>query len=314
MNRWYLAAAALALNAFPLLSADPPPLPALDPPALGPPAAPAVSAAGEAVAAAVLPKDATVRVSVGAGNGSGVCVWSDEGYSLVLTCRHVADGGGAASVTHAGERLAANLMAVDDRDDLALVWLTGELPVAVLATDYPAAGEKLTLWGYSGGELNAKTGKAMGYGGARLLTGGPVYEAGFLSIPGDSGGGVFNARGELVGINWGNDGKKSSCVGLTATRTFIRVKAGPRFPRLARLLGRTPAAPAAPAAPAVGAGTKCVPGCPCPNANPPAAPKAPAPAPVPYTLPSFPGASACPGGVCPAPGVVTYPARRGLFR
>lgn len=306
MTRWLLTLASLAFT-LPLFAAEPPAAPAIDPPA-----APAVIAAGQAVADAVLPKDATVRVSVGNGHGSGVCVWSDEGYSLVLTCRHVTDGGGATTVTHKQTRYVGNLMDVDDRDDLALVWLEGEIPVASVAASYPAAGESLTLWGHGndGGALKPKTGKAIGYGGAKLLTGGPVYEAGFLSIPGDSGGGVFNVRGELVAINWGNDGTKSSCAGLTATRTFIKVKAGPRFPRLARVFGRVPVEAPAPAkpAPAASSPAKCVPGCPCPN-NPPAA--APAPKSVPYTLPGFPGVSNCPGGVCNQPGVIYYaPARR----
>jgi serine protease Do len=148
----------------------------------------------------------TVRVSsAGRGHGSGIIVKSD---GTIVTNAHVAPGGktfGHSTVTlWDGRSYAAEIAARDLRRDLAILRVpTSDLPAAPL-------GDSNQL---RAGELVIAIGNPLGFMGA--LTAGIVHavgplpglgprkwiQAGVRLAPGNSGGPLADASGNVVGVN-----------------------------------------------------------------------------------------------------------------
>lgn len=147
----------------------------------------------------------TVQVfSKGArGGGSGV-IWKSDG--LILTNAHVARNPEAEVQLWDGRRLDARVTSLDPRRDLAALRVIGS------GSDFAAAtaGDSGAL---RPGELVIAVGSPLGFAGA-VSTGvihstGPLEGMGRQSwiradvqlAPGNSGGPLANARGQVVGIN-----------------------------------------------------------------------------------------------------------------
>jgi serine protease Do len=137
-------------------------------------------------------------VQVGCG-GSGV-IWSPDGK--IVTNAHVVEGAGRSGVVDVelwdGRRLSGNIVKRDRRRDLAVLQVrTSGLPAAV-------AGDSNSL---RVGELVIAVGNPLGFIGAAST--GVVHEVDHRSwvvsqlrlAPGNSGGPLANARGQVVGIN-----------------------------------------------------------------------------------------------------------------
>lgn len=156
--------------------------------------------------------------------GSGTVIAAGGGDSRVLTCFHVTnERPDKIVVTYGGKEYPATLVAWDSTVDLACVEVKGvELPVAQIARTYPAIGATLAQWGHANESAApvAKTGSADAYGTAA--------DELFTSIraePGDSGCGVFDGSGELVGVcsNRRVDRQGALVVGLGAVREFFGI-------------------------------------------------------------------------------------------
>jgi serine protease Do len=155
------------------------------------------------VSARVLPS--LVRVEAGRrGNGSGV-VWTADG--LIVTNAHVARGDTLTVTLRDGRRIAARLVARDDRLDLAAlrVDLT-DLPAAVLdRSDALRPGELVLAYGHPWGVADGATVGvviSVGPGIADIgLTDRRWIKASLHLRPGHSGGPMVDALGRLVGIN-----------------------------------------------------------------------------------------------------------------
>ena len=182
--------------------------------------------------------------------GSGTVVACEGGLSLVVTNRHVVpDRGGGVVVTLGGTKYAVKYHAAhpDPAVDLALLTVAGELPTAEVGDAEPAAGTELRQWGYEyrgGGKPVPKHGRAVAHAGANLHSTMPCES-------GDSGCGVFDDRGRLVGVNHGYVGTPGNrgdalAVRLNVLRAFLRDRAGAVFPKLAGRLGGPPPPAAAP--------------------------------------------------------------------
>jgi serine protease Do len=146
----------------------------------------------------------TVRVTVErsrAGNGSGV-IWAADG--VIVTNAHVASGDDARVELWDGREMDAEVTARDVRRDLASLRIPErELPAA-------PAGDSSAL---RPGELVLAVGNPLGFIGA--LTTGVVHALGPLPgigrqawvqaavrlAPGNSGGPLANARGQVIGVN-----------------------------------------------------------------------------------------------------------------
>jgi S1-C subfamily serine protease len=148
-----------------------------------------------------------VTVVVGAGNGSGV-VYTRDG--LILTNEHVVQGHRAVQVVFAdGERVPGTVRAVDPVTDLALVQADRrDLPAATFQPHLPAVGDLAVVIGsplgfegsvtagiVSGLHRDIPGSAAQGHALVDLIqTDAPIS-------PGNSGGAVFDACGQVIGIS-----------------------------------------------------------------------------------------------------------------
>jgi serine protease Do len=146
--------------------------------------------------------------SRGRGAGAGV-IWGADG--LVLTNHHVVAGGRRDGrvrvILHDDRTLEAEVVKRGRDLDLALVRIKGgldDLPVAPVGdSDKLRVGELVYAIGHPWGRLGAVTaGIVSGLGTARGPGGRARYIGSDIALaPGNSGGPLLNARGEVVGLN-----------------------------------------------------------------------------------------------------------------
>jgi serine protease DegQ len=174
------------------------------------PAVPAPAPAGSladvpAVSAELLPS--VVKVLTSGGNGSGI-VYTPDG--LVLTNEHVVRGSSTVQLGFAdGQRYPGTVQAVDVITDLALVQTDRrDLPVARFQTELPVVGELAVAIGSPLGFENSVTAGVVS-GLHREIPGTAAETQALVDLiqtdapisPGNSGGALVNARGEVIGIS-----------------------------------------------------------------------------------------------------------------
>lgn len=271
------------------------------------------------------PAAAVVDVRVAQYGGSGVCLATAGGKTLVATNAHIVDTapGAAVSVCKDGRTYDSSQPIRCGDEDLVLLVVRGELPCLEMAEGDPKEGETVTLYGYpwdGNGKVVAKRGKV-------LAPDATAFRSTLAPVGGDSGGAVVDKDGKLVAINHGFSGsyeRRGPQLGvrLKNLRASVRVRASRLFPRLG--------AKAVPKCDACGGNCPC-PNGKCPEACPPkaAVPQAPAKPAAPrieyrrvqyydrrgnlvtQVIPvavggcpdgkCVPRAPACAGGNCPAP-------------
>lgn len=151
-----------------------------------------------------------VSVLAPPGQGSGV-VYDSEG--LVVTNAHVlAQGGDDVTVALAdGRRLEADVVAADERSDLALLRLDadGPLPAATFEERLPRVGDAAVAIGTPLGLENSVTAGVVS-GVDRSIPGAPAAGVpalvGLLQTdaalsPGSSGGALVDGNGHVIGVN-----------------------------------------------------------------------------------------------------------------
>jgi len=162
------------------------------------------------LSAAGSPHPAVVRVIVPDGRvtslGSGALVAVSEHLGLVVTNWHVvADMRGQVTVVFPdGFRSSATLLNADRDWDLAAlaIWRPPVEPI-LLATQPPRPGEALTIAGYGKGQYRAVTGRCTQYVAPGQNQPFEMVELSAGARQGDSGGPIFNTRGELAGVLFG---------------------------------------------------------------------------------------------------------------
>lgn len=127
--------------------------------------------------------------------GSGVVV----APGWVATNAHVVMDGDAIHLEQEGKTWQARLRNLDPLRDLALLEVPGlPVPQAPFAEGSPAAGDAVYSWSFPGGHGPALTMGALGntwaFRGHRML------QAELEVARGSSGGGLFNADGQLLGL------------------------------------------------------------------------------------------------------------------
>lgn len=165
---------------------------------------------------AQVPRHAVVNVSIGRSCASGVLVGHSERASYVLTCRHVY-GPGNPSVTYTdGQRHAAKLQQAEGVSADLLMFCTPRVDIEpAKIAESVEVGEQVWKAGYPAqrngtAPLNIQTGTWTGPG---------KFDCYVWS--GDSGGGVFNAKGQLLGIISGFGQECSFCSSLQTTKRFL---------------------------------------------------------------------------------------------
>ena len=174
----------------------------------------------------------------GRGVGTGV-IWGEE--RLVLTNHHVVAGGRRRArvqvVLHDGRTFEAEVVKRGRDLDLALLRLKGapdDLPATPVGdSDKLRVGELVYAIGHPWGRLGAVTaGIVSGLGVARGPSGRTRYVQSDVALaPGNSGGPLLNAQGEVVGINAMIFGRLALSIPSNAASAWM-AGAGQRHPRL----------------------------------------------------------------------------------
>lgn len=157
------------------------------------------------------PHPAVVRVMAqepdGISQGSGTLVDVRDQFGLVVTNWHVVrDATGPVNVIFPdGFRSAARVLQVDRDWDLAalLIWRPRASAVP-LASQAPRPGDPLTIAGYGPGTYRAVPGRCTQYVSPSTHHPYEMLEVSTMAREGDSGGPIFNDRGELAGVLFGS--------------------------------------------------------------------------------------------------------------
>lgn len=141
------------------------------------------------------------------GEGSGV-IWSEDG--LIVTNFHVVDDAGALQVAFAdGRRTAAELIATDQRTDLAVIRADRtDLPPATFSDELPEVGQLALAIGNPIGFENSVT-QGIVSGLHRSIPGSAQISPALVDLiqtdapisPGNSGGALVGQDGRVMGIN-----------------------------------------------------------------------------------------------------------------
>lgn len=170
---------------------------------------------------------------VSSGAGSGVII-SEDGY--ILTCAHVVSGADSILVTdYDGNEYQAQLVGIYENGDIAVIKIEADgLHAAVLGdSDQVQLAETVYAVGNPGGTLGGTITDGIISATERTITVSldSSQNYGFASMsntisldvlqtstavsPGNSGGGLFNSRGELIGIvNAKSSGESQEGIGF----------------------------------------------------------------------------------------------------
>ena len=166
------------------------------------------------------------------GAGSGVIISAD---GLILTCNHVIDGAELITVTLTnGKEYKAEVYGKDSWSDLALLKIEedslayatfAKAPEGEALYSYMKVGETVVAIGNPLGELggSVSVGVISALGRAVTVEGMPMtlLQVDASVNPGNSGGGLFNLRGELIGIvNAKSTGDAVEGIGFAIPSTY----------------------------------------------------------------------------------------------
>lgn len=172
-------------------------------------------------------RTSTVTIPI---EGSGVFV-SPVGH--ILTCAHMVSVGEAQSIvvtTSRGLKIPAILLYKDDRRDLALLKVEGTYPYATIADRVQLGEEVLAIGNPLGNDFTVTHGivshldRDIGEGFLFMQTDAGIHH-------GNSGGPLFNVRGEVVGINarlFADEPGLGCAISIATIREFLRLFQGMR--------------------------------------------------------------------------------------
>ncbi len=167
------------------------------------------------------------RISLDDGTlGSGTLVARNQSVGLILTCSHLFDNSPSRIVVtfpHGGQ-FAARLVDVDRAHDLAAIVIRRPEIEPLPIGDGEPAGVLAACGFGSNGAFRCVQGGITGHPTAV----GAAYAATTIVgavRPGDSGGGVLNTRGQVVGVVWGQrDGQTYATCGRPVCEFLNRIR------------------------------------------------------------------------------------------
>jgi hypothetical protein len=183
-------------------------------------ASPAASLAAihPAVARIVAPGDGSVSY------GSGTLVHVTDQAGLVITNWHVVnEATGPISVHFPDGFYSLGRVEQVDRDwDLAIISIRkpNAQPVS-LANEAPRPGDVLTIAGYGSGQYRAASGRCTQYVAPGTKFPFEMVEVAVSARQGDSGGPIFNEKGELAGVLFGEGHGRTSGSYCGRVRWFL---------------------------------------------------------------------------------------------
>lgn len=163
------------------------------------------------------PHPAVVRVIAaemgGASLGSGTLVDVNGEHGLVVTNWHVVRDApqGVIVLFPDGFQSLGQVLRMDRDWDLAAILIKKPPASPVrLANAPPQIGEMLTIAGYGSGAYRAQTGRCTQYLAPSTTHPYELVELNAAARQGDSGGPIFNSRGELAGVLFGQGGGRTT--------------------------------------------------------------------------------------------------------
>lgn len=165
--------------------------------------------------------------------GAGAGVLAGEGQ--VLTNLHVVGRARSVQVVlHDDTTYNARVIASDPRVDLALLQLPANgNAAAVFSSGTPRPGELVYAFGHPWGQRNVLTGGVLSAVASVRGRNGevPILRADVQLAPGNSGGPLLNAAGEVIGLNamiFGGD--QSVAIPSSLIRSFLAEARKDKFP------------------------------------------------------------------------------------
>lgn len=146
--------------------------------------------------------------------GSGTAIHTENGYTYILTCRHVIgrDGGKISVKFSGGQSIPAQFVDTERTSDLTLLRIQGDnYPLIAVAEKDPEAETHVSQVGYPAfakGKQVQRTGRVLGYWSVVIPSWGSQksieQKHSFSCASGDSGSGVFHTADKtLIGVLWG---------------------------------------------------------------------------------------------------------------
>jgi len=171
-----------------------------------------------AVARIVAPGDGSISF------GSGTLVFVDERCGLVVTNWHVINEATGPISVHFpdGFYSLATIQKIDRDWDLAILAIRKpNVEPVPLAGAAPQPGEMLTIAGYGSGSYRAASGVCTQYVAPGTTFPFEMVEVAVSARQGDSGGPIFNSRGELAGVLFGEGNGRTSGSYCGRVRWFL---------------------------------------------------------------------------------------------
>jgi serine protease Do len=152
-----------------------------------------------------IPAQAALRDTVVSLDGCSAIVIEKN---VVLTAAHCVSAGEETAVTRDNVKYPAKVVKIDVEKDIAILASTIQCPCATLADKDPAVDEAVSIIGYPlSWQLDHLQIKTDGtYQGQRKIDGTEYAVTTASAMPGNSGGGLFDSKGRLVGILVGSPG------------------------------------------------------------------------------------------------------------
>lgn len=160
---------------------------------------------------AASPQEASFRVHCPDGCAGSATAISER---VVVTNSHVLSHHhqeGIVVFHQDGRRYRGRSVGVFPQEDLAFVAIDGDEPLTFVEVGVPRQGESIQVYGYGRQAiLRTASGRVRSANQLRYGDGVSAVEITALIDQGDSGGGVFNQAGQLVGVAWGCDFQSST--------------------------------------------------------------------------------------------------------
>jgi S1-C subfamily serine protease len=167
--------------------------------------------------------------------GTGFVVRARRDTGWILTARHLVLDAAGRPAARLGflfegsrQNFRARLLGVSDSADLAVlvVRIPGGVPAVAGLGDLPGPGDPVALLGFPvgldpGGVWRREGVRAVGLTGTVRRVGPELIEVDGYGASGASGGPIFNAKGQLVGMVFGGDSQSDGRVVYAVTTTYI---------------------------------------------------------------------------------------------